>query len=295
MKQTIKSFLGVAAIVLALVMVGCETPDIKFGGENRPDRVTGEMKNELIIIDPVGVSPTERGLPPVLIDTDEEVQPKRNFLKFWEKKEVQPVSDEDPSGPVVTEELAVEGRTLEVRSQSEEDSIDGGVEYRLQVGDNVVVKIGPPISTDLADKLNGKGNINLPIIGDISAVGLTVTELEELIKKTYVVKEITKVPPHVTVATDIKVYYIQGEVRSGGGRFPLLPPMTITKAVAAAGGFSEWASLKKVLIYRGNKILTVDYRKIQRDPRLDIEIKANDLIVVNKDPGIGGIFDGLNN
>ena len=288
MTHLLKRFPGVIAGLTALVLAGCETPNLQFGSGGQPENLTGEVENQLIITEPVGVSPTERGLPPVQIDIAEEPEKpkKRTLLEFFTKKDKSPVEEKDPDGPVVPEQV----ETI-LKSEAEQGSIDGGVEYKLSVGDNVVIKIGEPIGIDLADKLNGKGNINLPIIGDISAVGLTVTDLEDLIKKTYVEKEITKVPPHVTVQTDIKVYYIQGEVRSGGGRYPLLPPMTLTKAVAAAGGFTEWVKLKNLKIYRGNKILTVDYTRIKKDPRADVEIMANDLIIVDKDGGISDIFN----
>ena len=288
MTHLLKRFPGVIAGLTALVLAGCETPNLQFGSGGQPENLTGEVENQLIITEPVGVSPTERGLPPGQIDIAEEPEKpkKRTLLEFFTKKDKSPVEEKDPDGPVVPEQV----ETV-LKSEAEQGSIDGGVEYKLSVGDNVVIKIGEPIGIDLADKLNGKGNINLPIIGDISAVGLTVTDLEDLIKKTYVEKEITKVPPHVTVQTDIKVYYIQGEVRSGGGRYPLLPPMTLTKAVAAAGGFTEWVKLKNLKIYRGNKILTVDYTRIKKDPRADVEIMANDLIIVDKDGGISDIFN----
>ena len=292
MTHLLKRFPGVIAGLTALVLAGCETPNLQFGSGGQPENLTGEVENQLIITEPVGVSPTERGLPPVQIDIAEEPEKpkKRTLLEFLTKKDKSPVEEKDPDGPVVPEQVVTEVKTV-LKSAAEQGSIDGGVEYKLSVGDNVVIKIGEPIGIDLADKLNGKGNINLPIIGDISAVGLTVTDLEDLIKKTYVDKEITKVPPHVTVQTDIKVYYIQGEVRSGGGRYPLLPPMTLTKAVAAAGGFTEWVKLKNLKIYRGNKILTVDYTRIKKDPRADVEIMANDLIIVDKDGGISDIFN----
>jgi len=289
MTYLLRIFPAVMVGLVALVFAGCETPDLQFGGVDQPESLTGEVENQLIITEPVGVSPTERGLPPVQIDVAEEPK-KKTLLEFFRKREKPPAKEEETQGgPVVVEQVVTEETVL--KSEAEQGSIDGGVEYKLSVGDNVVIKIGEPIAIDLADKLNGKGNINLPIVGDISAVGLTVTDLEDLIKKTYVEKEITKEPPHVTVETDIKFYYIQGEVRSGGGRFPLLPPMTLTKAVAAAGGFTEWVKLKNLKIYRGNKILTVDYTLIKKDPRADVEIMANDLIIVDKDGGLSDIFN----
>ncbi len=292
MARRLKRFPGVIAGLAALLLAGCETSNLQFGTGSQPENLTGEVENQLIITEPVGVSPTERGLPSVQIDTAEEPEKpkKRTLLDFLRPKDKPPVEAIDPDVPVVTEQVVTAVET-DIKSEAEQGSIAGGVEYKLSVGDNVVIMIGEPISIDLGDKLNGKGNINLPIIGDVSAVGLTVTELEDLIKKTYVNKEITKEPPHVTVQTDTKVYYIQGEVRSGGGRYPLLPPMTLTKAVAAAGGFTEWVKLKNLKIYRGNKILTVDYTLIKKDPRADVEIMANDLIIVDKDGGISDIFN----
>jgi hypothetical protein len=203
MTHLLKRFPGVIAGLTALVLAGCETPNLQFGSGGQPENLTGEVENQLIITEPVGVSPTERGLPPVQIDIAEEPEKpkKRTLLEFFTKKDKSPVEEKDPDGPVVPEQV----ETV-LKSEAEQGSIDGGVEYKLSVGDNVVIKIGEPIGIDLADKLNGKGNINLPIIGDISAVGLTVTDLEDLIKKTYVADQLfPEEPPHVTVQTDDSV------------------------------------------------------------------------------------------
>ncbi len=93
------------------------------------------------------------------------------------------------------------------------------------------------------------GRITYPLIGQLMAQGMTVAELRDRITEklnTYVTT------PEVTVIvkqTLSQRIYVIGKV-NGPGPYSLEPNMTVLQALAAAGGFAEWADEKNVLIVR---------------------------------------------
>ena len=125
---------------------------------------------------------------------------------------------------------------------------DAGHDYRLGVGDKVKVAVfgHPELSGELV--VNGGGNIVLPLINEVSAVGLTTYELADRI--TWKLKPDYLVNPRVTVALlTYRPYYILGEVENAGS-YPYVEGMTVLNAVALAGGFTERANRKKITIER---------------------------------------------
>lgn len=129
------------------------------------------------------------------------------------------------------------------------------------------------------------GNISLPIIQEIKAAGLTPLQLKEAL--TLKLKEFIESPEvSVTVmeANSFKVY-VSGQVRTPGV-YRLRSETTILQIIPMAGGFTDWADQKKILIIRKEdgkeKRITVNYKKIMKggDPGSNIVLKAGDTIIV---------------
>ena len=129
------------------------------------------------------------------------------------------------------------------------------------------------------------GNISFPLVGEIQAEGKTTLQLQNTIEKTlteYVAS------PTVTVtvrSTGSKMFYILGEVVNTG-EYPLTKHLTVLQAFALAGGFTEWASKKEIILLRnvdGNEqALTINYKNILKgkDYSQNVKIQANDTIIV---------------
>jgi len=129
------------------------------------------------------------------------------------------------------------------------------------------------------------GNISLPIIQEIKAAGLTPLQLKESL--TNRLKEFIESPNvsvTVTEANSFKVY-VSGQVRTPGV-YRLRNETTILQIIPMAGGFTDWADQKKILIIRKEdgkeKRITVNYKKIMKggDPGSNIVLKAGDTIIV---------------
>ncbi|MGQ9647312.1 MAG: polysaccharide biosynthesis/export family protein [Thermodesulfobacteriota bacterium] len=129
------------------------------------------------------------------------------------------------------------------------------------------------------------GKISLPLIDDVQAAGFTARQLKEVL--TNKLKEFVENPNvSVTVveANSFKVF-ISGQVRNPGV-YRLRSETTLLQFIPMAGGFTDWANQKKILIIRTEggqeKRFTVNYKKIVsgQDPASNIVLKAGDTIIV---------------
>src|SRR4030043_1312081 len=109
------------------------------------------------------------------------------------------------------------------------------------------------------------GNISLPLIQEIKAAGLTPLQLREALTKR--LKEFIESPEvsvTVTGANSFKVY-VSGQVRTPGV-VNLRNETTLLQIIPMAGGFTDWANQKKILVIRREsgkeKRITVNYKKI---------------------------------
>lgn len=129
------------------------------------------------------------------------------------------------------------------------------------------------------------GRITFPMIGEIMAKGHTVTELKDIITeklKDYISN------PEVTVVvreSRSRMIYTIGKV-TNPGPYQLQPDMTVLQALSTAGGFTEWAETKLIMIVRRDKGKDVLHRFNYndfisgKDLKQNILLEPNDTIVV---------------
>ncbi len=129
------------------------------------------------------------------------------------------------------------------------------------------------------------GKISLPLIDEVQAAGLTPLQLKELLMKK--LKEFVDIPNisvMVMEANSFKVY-VSGQVKKPGV-YRLRSETSLLQIIPMAGGFTDWANPKKILIIRKEdgkeKRITVNYKKIVKgeDPQSNIILKAGDTIIV---------------
>lgn len=127
------------------------------------------------------------------------------------------------------------------------------------------------------------GKISLPLLDDIQAAGLTPLQLKEgLVNKLKAFVENPNVTVTVMEANSFKVY-VSGEVKQPGVQ-RIRSEMTLVNLIILAGGFTEWANQKKILIITKEKGVekrkTVNYQKILDGEEPDILIKRGDTVIV---------------
>jgi polysaccharide export outer membrane protein len=154
----------------------------------------------------------------------------------------------------------------------------------LQIGDQVFVDLTgtPSVIPQSSFTLSGAGTINLPLLDtNIPALGKSPHELEQIIKDLYVPKVFAIIAVNVTPGP--RYYYVSGCVNNPGKQL-YTGNVTILGAVAAAGGFNDYAARKRVQLTRqDNKIYKVDCKKALKDPaKWDLEVIPGDRIYADK-------------
>ncbi len=127
------------------------------------------------------------------------------------------------------------------------------------------------------------GKISLPLLDDIQAAGLTPLQLKEaLAEKLKSFVDNPTVTVTVMEANSFKVY-VSGEVTKPG-IYSLRSELTLVKLIIMAGGFTEWANQKKILIITkdkgAEKRIFANYKKIIDGEETDIVIKRGDTVIV---------------
>src|SRR5271154_966743 len=129
------------------------------------------------------------------------------------------------------------------------------------------------------------GKISLPLLNDVQAAGLTPTQLAEQITES--LKKFVTNPQVTVIVTQINSQriYILGEVTRAGA-YPLLPNMTVLQGLSSAGGFTQFANLKKIYMFRtenGKQVkYPFNYKAVidGKQPDENVVLKAGDTIVV---------------
>ena len=122
-------------------------------------------------------------------------------------------------------------------------------EYQLGFGDVVEVKFfnNPRFNETVAVRPDGR--ISLERMNEVFVIGMTPAQLDSLVSATYAQFVLN---PEVTVFVRQfggNQVYVLGEVKSPGG-YPMQKDMTLLQALTTAGGPSETAKLKSVLLLR---------------------------------------------
>lgn len=156
---------------------------------------------------------------------------------------------------------------------------------RFRVGETVIVAFsGSPIDIPAHEEpIKEDGNITLPYIGAVHAVGKTAGELQNEIYSNYVPKYYVRLTVTVKSSSD-RVFYVGGEVNSHGSRQQYIGDTTVTKAIQSAGGLTDFANHSKVWLTRtstGQRI-RVNYDDALKNPAKDPPVYPDDQINVEK-------------
>ena len=119
-------------------------------------------------------------------------------------------------------------------------------EYKLGGGDQLRVTVfgEPELSGQYV--LDGTGLISLPLIGQISALNLTIREFQDAVEARYA-DGFLREPRVNAEVMNYRPFYILGEVRQPG-EYPYADGLTVMNAIATAGGFTSRANEKVILI-----------------------------------------------
>lgn len=158
-------------------------------------------------------------------------------------------------------------------------------DYRIGALDTLDVTVfqEPDLSAK-ALQVDASGQIALPLVGTVQAMGRTPAELSRQIEQQLGAKYLRNPQVTVTVAASVsQKVSIQGEVTEPGV-FPLSGPTTLLGVISMAKGETDVASLKQVVVFRtinGQRMGAMfDVASIRKGQAADPAIQGNDMIVV---------------
>lgn len=129
------------------------------------------------------------------------------------------------------------------------------------------------------------GRITLPLLGDITAAGLTPHALKEEIQKA--AARLLEDPTVTVIVRQInsRKVFITGQVGTPGA-YALTGPRTVMQLIALAGGLTEYADKKNISIMRveGNttRSFKLNYNDVSKGKKLEqnILLRPGDTVVV---------------
>lgn len=139
--------------------------------------------------------------------------------------------------------------------------------FTLGPGDEIVVNVWRNDDLGRTVTIDSSGKIRLPLVGEIKASGLTAAQLNEQITSrlsTYITNPFVDVN---IVSINSRKVHVMGEVRSPGS-FTYERRIPVWEAVAKAGGFTDDANKKKLLLVEVENgeaqltILTLDFEEM---------------------------------
>ena len=154
----------------------------------------------------------------------------------------------------------------------------------LRGGDTLIIRLtGVPTADQgiYEIKVDESGKVSMPYIGNVQAANFTTVQLKKAIEEAYVQQEIFT-NPNVTVdLKEQRFVDVTGEVRMPQ-RVPYTKDLTALGAVAACGGFTDFANRRRVKLTQGGVTREFNAKDIQVDPSRDIRLLPNDKIHVDR-------------
>jgi polysaccharide export outer membrane protein len=160
-----------------------------------------------------------------------------------------------------------------------------GDEFILGPGDTLAITLYRHDDLAKTVQIDHSGQIVFPLVGEIQAGGLSVSQLRNTIQAA-LAKYLVDPEVFITV-TSVRSQnvIILGEVDSPG-LFSLDVPRSCLQMIATAGGFTKNAKLETVLLIRGgfkkSELITLNFKKVfkSQDLSQNIPLRNGDIIYV---------------
>ena len=157
--------------------------------------------------------------------------------------------------------------------------------YGIQPGD--VLEISAWREPDLQREVlvRPDGGISFPLVGDVKAQGMTISQLTAVITE-----RLAKFIPDPVVTVSVKEItgnriYVLGRVNRPG-EFAVMRPVSVLQALSMAGGLTPYAERDDIMVLRGagetQQSMPFDYDAVERGEALgqNIVLQPGDVVIV---------------
>ena len=166
--------------------------------------------------------------------------------------------------------------------------------HTLALADRVRITVYQEEDLATVTRIDARGRVNLPLIGEISIGGLTVIEAQAAIENAYKDGRFLR-NPQVTVSVEEyapREVSIQGQIRNAGRyTLPIESTLTVVELVTKAGGITDIGKGSAVTVTRilpngTKKVFTVDVDSVikgKKDSKSDdsaLLLQPGDIVYV---------------
>ena len=166
--------------------------------------------------------------------------------------------------------------------------------HTLALADRVRIAVYQEEDLASVTRIDARGRVNLPLIGEISIGGLTVIEAQAAIENAYKDGRFLR-NPQVTVSVEEyapREVSIQGQIRNAGRyTLPIESTLTVVELVTKAGGITDIGKGSAVTVTRllpdgSKKVFTVDVDSVikgKKDSKTDdsaLLLQPGDIVYV---------------
>ncbi|MEW6184388.1 MAG: polysaccharide biosynthesis/export family protein [Thermodesulfobacteriota bacterium] len=157
--------------------------------------------------------------------------------------------------------------------------------YLIGPGDVLSIQVWKEDHLSQTVMVRSDGRISLPLIDEIQAAGLTPLRLKEVL--TQKIGQFVELPIITVMVREAKSFkvYIGGQVKNPGV-YTLIEEISLLQLIPLAGGFTDWANQRKVLLIRKEgekeKRYTINYKRIVsgQDIETNLMLKPGDTVIV---------------
>jgi len=161
--------------------------------------------------------------------------------------------------------------------------------YVLSANDQVAIEVFGEDDLRTNGRLNGEGNLSLPLLGSVHLAGLTLTQATARVTELYARDYLVNPKVNVSLVSYAKRRFtVLGQVnRPGSFDMPEGSPtgIDLLEAIAMAGGYTRIAAPERITVRRhgskGDEVLKVDGKRMARGTN-DFTVKPGDTITVGE-------------
>ena len=155
-------------------------------------------------------------------------------------------------------------------------------ELTLKTGDRIVVRLHTlsAVPLEMTEVIDEQGFIKLPHIGTVKIGDMTTAKAESTIEQTYVDAGIyRKDAIQVAIVPPESEFYVSGYVNKPG-TFQFTRNLTVSAAIAMAGGVNEYADRRVRKLRRKGQEYIIDAVRVQENKEQDRIVEPGDIIEV---------------
>jgi len=138
--------------------------------------------------------------------------------------------------------------------------------YKMGCSDVIEVQVWKEPELTRALVVRGDGKVSLPLLGEVVAAGKTTGQLESELAKSYRQYMENPVVTVMILQPNSSKFYVTGQVMRPG-EYSLPRSITVLQAISTAGGFTEWADARQLVLIRRlggqpEQHLRIDYKRV---------------------------------